>query len=110
VRPDRFEDFAMSRRCQITGKGVLTGNNVSHANNKTRRRFLPNLQETSLLSDILGADVKLRLSTRAIRTVEHNGGIDAFLLSTPNSRLPAEALTVKRRILRARDRKAEATA
>ena|SRR6516162_8935547 len=100
----------MSRRCQITGKGVLTGNNVSHANNKTRRRFLPNLQETSLLSDILGADVKLRLSTRAIRTVEHNGGIDAFLLSTPNSRLPAEALTVKRRILRARDRKAEATA
>ena len=100
----------MSRRCQITGKGVLTGNNVSHANNKTRRRFLPNLQETSLLSDILGADVKLRLSTRAIRTVEHNGGIDAFLLSTPNSRLPAEALTIKRRILRARERKAEATA
>ena len=100
----------MSRRCQITGKGVLTGNNVSHANNKTRRRFLPNLQETSLLSDILGADVKLRLSTRAIRTVEHTGGIDAFLLSTPNSRLPTEALTVKRRILRARDRKAEATA
>jgi large subunit ribosomal protein L28 len=100
----------MSRRCQITGKGVLTGNNVSHANNKTRRRFLPNLQETSLLSDILGADVKLRLSTRAIRTVEHNGGIDAFLLSTPNSRLPTEALTVKRRILRARVRKAEATA
>ena len=64
----------MSRRCQITGKGVLTGNNVSHANNKTRRRFLPNLQETSLLSDVLGAPVRLRLSTRAIRTIEHNGG------------------------------------
>ena len=92
----------MSRRCQITGKGVLTGNNVSHANNKTRRRFLPNLQETSMLSDILGADVRMRLSTRGIRTVEHNGGIDAFLLSTPNSKLPDEALVIKRRILRAR--------
>ncbi len=95
----------MSRRCQITGKGVLSGNNVSHANNKTRRRFLPNLQETSLLSDILGSDVRLRMSTRAIRTVEHNGGIDAFLLGTPNSRLPEEALTVKRRILKAQAKK-----
>ena len=92
----------MSRRCQLTGKGVLTGNNVSHANNKTRRRFLPNLQDTSMLSDTLGASVRMRLSTRAIRTIEHNGGIDAFLLSTPDRRLPEEALTVKRRILRAR--------
>ena len=75
----------MSRRCQITGKGVLSGNNVSHANNKTRRRFLPNLQDTSLLSDILGAPVRMRLCTRAIRTVEHNGGIDAYLLGTPNA-------------------------
>ena len=83
----------MSRRCQITGKGVLTGNNVSHANNHTRRRFLPNLQETSLLSDVLGTDVKLRMSTRAIRTVERNGGIDAFLLGTPDRNLPPEALT-----------------
>ncbi len=95
----------MSRRCQITGKGVLTGNNVSHANNKTRRRFLPNLQETSLLSDALGHDIKLRLSTRAIRTVERKGGIDAFLSNTPDRRLPAVALTVKRRILRARQRR-----
>jgi large subunit ribosomal protein L28 len=91
----------MSRRCQITGKGVLTGNNVSHANNKTRRRFLPNLQETALLSDALGHAVRLRLSTRAIRTVEHNGGIDAFLLSTPDRRLPEEARALKRRIVRA---------
>jgi large subunit ribosomal protein L28 len=91
----------MSRRCQITGKGVLTGNNVSHANNKTRRRFLPNLQETALLSDALGHAVRLRLSTRAIRTVEHNGGIDAFLLSTPDRRLPDEARALKRRIVRA---------
>ncbi len=96
----------MSRRCQITGKGVLSGNNVSHANNKTRRRFLPNLQETSMLSDILGADVHLRMSTRGIRTVEHNGGIDAFLLGTRNSRLPEEALVVKRRLLRAQAKRA----
>ncbi len=91
----------MSRRCEITGKGVLAGNNVSHANNKTRRRFLPNLQESSMLSDILGVSVTMRLSTRGIRTVEHNGGIDAFLLSTPNRRLPEAAQVVKRRILRA---------
>ncbi|MBB2202871.1 50S ribosomal protein L28 [Gluconacetobacter tumulisoli] len=100
----------MSRRCQITGKGVLTGNNVSHANNKSRRRFLPNLQETSLLSDILGSSVRLRLSTNGIRTVEHNGGLDAFLLSTPNRKLPTEAQVLKRRILRAQEKKAAATA
>jgi large subunit ribosomal protein L28 len=98
----------MSRRCQLTGKGVLTGNNVSHANNKSRRRFLPNLQDFSLLSDTLGASVSMRLSTRAIRTVEHNGGIDAFLLSTPNSKLPAEALVLKRRIARAGAKKTTA--
>ncbi|MBN8892385.1 MAG: 50S ribosomal protein L28 [Rhodospirillales bacterium 70-18] len=98
----------MSRRCEITGKGVLSGNNVSHANNKTRRRFLPNLQETSMLSDTLGADVKMRLCTRAIRTVEKNGGIDAFLLGTPNSRLPVEALVVKRRIMKAAGKKTAA--
>ncbi len=91
----------MSRRCQMTGKGVLSGNNVSHANNKTRRRYLPNLQETSLLSDTLGAQVRVRVSTRALRTIEHNGGLDAFLLSTPNRNLPEEAQAIKRRIARA---------
>jgi large subunit ribosomal protein L28 len=96
----------MSRRCQITGKGVLSGNNVSHANNRTRRRFLPNLQDTSLLSDILGTAVRMRLSTRAIRTVEHNGGIDAYLLSTPDSRLTIEAKALKRRLLRAQAKRA----
>jgi len=100
----------MSRRCEITGKGVLSGNNVSHANNKTRRRFLPNLQVTSMLSDILGQPVRMRLSTRAIRTVEHNGGIDAFLLGTPNAKLPAEALVLKRQIQRAQAKKAAASA
>jgi large subunit ribosomal protein L28 len=96
----------MSRRCQITGKGVLTGNNVSHANNKTRRRFLPNLQETSLLSDILGTPVRLRLSTRAIRTVEAKGGIDAYLLRTPDRRLTTEVLVIKRRLQRAQAKRA----
>jgi large subunit ribosomal protein L28 len=91
----------MSRRCQITGKGVLTGNNVSHANNRSRRRFLPNLQETSLLSDVLGLPVRMRLSTRAIRTIEHNGGIDAYLLGTPDTRLTVDAKALKRRLLRA---------
>jgi large subunit ribosomal protein L28 len=100
----------MSRRCEITGKGVLSGNNVSHANNKTRRRFLPNLQQTSLLSDTLGASVHMRLSTRAIRTVERNGGIDAFLLSTRNTKLPEEALILKRRIKKAAAKKAAAAA
>ncbi len=95
----------MSRRCQITGKGVLTGNNVSHANNKTRRRFLPNLQETSLVSDILGASIRLRLSTRAIRTVEAKGGIDAFLLNTPDRRLTPEVRVIKRRLRRAQEKR-----
>ena len=74
----------MSRRCQFTGKGVLSGNNVSHANNKSRRRFLPNMQQTSMMSDILGTPIRLRLTTHAIRTIEHNGGLDSFLMTTPN--------------------------
>ena len=98
----------MSRRCQMTGKGVLTGNNVSHANNKTRRRFLPNLQETALLSDALGHAVRVRLSTRAIRTVESKGGLDAFLTATPDRRLPEEARALKRRVERAAAKRAEA--
>ncbi|MFT8245988.1 50S ribosomal protein L28 [Roseomonas sp. BN140053] len=95
----------MSRRCDITGKGVLTGNNVSHANNKTRRRYLPNLQQASFFSDVLGTAVQMRLSTNGIRTVEHNGGLDAFLLGTPDRKLIGEALTLKRRIERAQAKK-----
>jgi large subunit ribosomal protein L28 len=95
----------MSRRCEITGKGVLSGNNVSHANNKTRRRFLPNMQDASVMSDILGAAITLRVTTRGLRTIEHNGGIDSFLLNTPASKLPPEAKAMKRRILRAQARK-----
>jgi large subunit ribosomal protein L28 len=99
----------MSRRCLITGKGVLSGNNVSHANNKTRRRFLPNLQQASLMSDALGAQVHLRLTTNALRTIEHNGGLDAFLIGTANRNLPEEAQALKRRIVRARDRREAAS-
>ena len=98
----------MSRRCQMTGKGVLTGNNVSHANNKTRRRYLPNLQETSILSDALGTQVRLRLCTQALRTIEHNGGLDSFLTTTSNRKLPVEAQALKRRIVKAAAKRAEA--
>ena len=94
----------MARRCFISGKGVLVGNNVSHANNKTKRRFLPNLQTTSVLSDALGT-IRARLSTHAIRTIEHNGGIDAYLKTTPAAQLSPEARRLKRRIARAAARK-----
>jgi large subunit ribosomal protein L28 len=100
----------MSRRCEMTGKGVLAGNNVSHANNKTRRRYLPNLQQTSLLSDALGTSVRVRLTTHALRTIEHNGGLDAFLTTTPNRNLPEEAQALKRRITKAAAKRAEAAA
>ncbi len=91
----------MSRRCSMTGKGVLSGNNVSHAHNKTRRRFLPNLQVTSLLSDALGEVVRLRLSARAIRTIEHKGGLDAYLMGTSDTKLPGDALSLKRKVKKA---------
>jgi large subunit ribosomal protein L28 len=95
----------MPRRCSVTGKGVLTGNNVSHANNKTRRRFLPNLQETSLMSDALGTTVRLRLTTRGIKTIEQKGGLDAWLLGTPDRKLTDEARALKRRIARAAEKR-----
>ena len=88
----------MARRCSITGKGVQVGHNVSHANNKSKKRFLPNLQEQSLLSDALGVSVRLRLSTNAIRTVEKNGGLDAFLTATSDRKLTDEARRLKRRV------------
>ena len=86
----------MSRRCAITGKGVLTGNNVSHAHNKTRRRFLPNLQTTMLYSESLGRGVRLSLTARAIRTIEHKGGVDSFLRGTATAKLPRELRRMKR--------------
>ena len=88
----------MSRRCVLTGKGVQTGNNVSHAHNKTRRRYLPNLQKVSLISDALGKTVSLRVSTAAIRTVEHKGGLDAYLLEARDSDLTLELRRLKKQI------------
>ncbi len=91
----------MSRRCQLTGRGVQTGNNVSHAHNKTRRRFLPNLQKTSLFSDVLGQSVRLKVSSHAIRTVEQKGGLDAFLLDARDADLEPEILRLKKKIKKA---------
>ena len=90
----------MARRCIVTGKGVQTGNNVSHANNRTRRRFLPNLQTASLQSYVLGESVRMRITTSALRTIEKNGGLDAWLLGTSNVKLTTEARKLKRRIVK----------
>jgi len=97
----------MSRRCELTGKGVLTGNNVSHAKNRTRRRFLPNLNNVTLLSETLGKSFKFRVAASAIRTVDHRGGLDAFLAKARDEELSTNALKVKRSIEKA---KAEAAA
>jgi large subunit ribosomal protein L28 len=91
----------MAKRCQLTGKSVMSGNNVSHANNRTRRRFLPNLQSTSMQSEILNRKVSLRVSTSAMRTVEKHGGLDAFLLQARNAELADEAQQLKREIVAA---------
>ncbi|HQZ11625.1 MAG TPA: 50S ribosomal protein L28 [Devosia sp.] len=88
----------MARRCELTGKGVMTGNTVSHALNRTRRRFLPNLVNVTLISDALGRSVKFRISANALRTVEHRGGLDAFLLKAKDDELSANALKVKQEL------------
>ena len=88
----------MARRCELTGKGVLTGNNVSHANNKSRRRYLPNLCEVRLMSDSLGQNFSLKVSAAALRSVEHRGGLDAFLLKARDTELSINALRIKRQV------------
>jgi large subunit ribosomal protein L28 len=88
----------MSRACELTGKAVLTGNNVSHANNKTRRRFLPNLCDVTLQSEALGQSVRLRVSANALRTVEHRGGLDAFLAKADVAELSQRARLLKKQI------------
>jgi large subunit ribosomal protein L28 len=95
----------MPRRCALSGKSVQYGNNVSHANNKTRRRFMSNLQVGSVLSDALGHTVRLRLTPRGMKTIEHNGGIDAYLLGTNDSKLSPEMLGLKRRVASAKAKK-----
>lgn len=91
----------MSRRCELTGKGPMVGNNVSHAKNRTRRRFLPNLTETALMSETLGRTFRLKVSTSALRTVDHRGGLDAFLAKAKDVDLSASALKIKKDIAKA---------
>ena len=96
----------MSRVCEITKKKTMSGHNVSHSEIKTKRRFLPNLHMASFLSEILGTKVKLYVSSRGIKTVETNGGIDAYLLNTGNSKLTDEAKVIKARIQKCQAKKA----
>ncbi len=91
----------MSRVCELTGKGPMSGNTVSHANNKTRRRFLPNLNQVTLISDALGRSFSLRISAAALRTVDHRGGLDAFLAKAKDEELSAEALKIKKELAKA---------
>ncbi|ADE86853.1 MULTISPECIES: 50S ribosomal protein L28 [Rhodobacter] len=91
----------MSRVCELTGKGPMSGNNISHANNKTRRRFLPNLNEVTLISDVLGQSFQLRVSAAGLRTVDHRGGLDAFLAKASDDELSANALKIKKAIAKA---------
>lgn len=88
----------MSRRCELTGKAVMTGNNVSHANNRNRRRFLPNLCNVTLMSDALNQRVRLKVCTQALRTVEHRGGLDAFLMKESDGSLSQKARLLKRQV------------
>ena len=91
----------MARRCELTGKGVMVGNNVSHANNKTRRRFMPNLNDVTLTSETLGKSHSFKISAAALRTVDHRGGLDAFLAKAPDVELSQKALKLKREIAKA---------
>ena len=95
----------MARRCDVTGKDVLTGNNVSHAHNRTRRRYLPNVHKMTLFSDALGK-VKLKVSASALRSIGHKGGLDAYLMATSDTKMAPEALKIKNRIKKAQAKKA----
>jgi large subunit ribosomal protein L28 len=91
----------MSKLCDLTGKGVVAGNNVAHSNTKTKRRFQPNLQNVTLASEALGRKLSLRIATSTLRTVQKCGGLDAYLLATDDAKLPPRALRLKRSIQRA---------
>ena len=95
----------MPRRCALSGKSVQYGNNVSHANNKSKRRFMSNLQVASVLSESLGHSVRMRLTPRGIKPIEHKGGIDAYLLGTNDSKLSPEMKVLKRRVVSAKGKK-----
>lgn len=91
----------MAKRCELTGVGVQSGNNVSHSNRKTRRRFLPNLHVVSLSSSVLGQVFRMRITAATLRSIDHNGGLDAFLLTANNNSITEEALKIKRKIKKA---------
>ena len=91
----------MSRRCELTGKGVLTGNRVSHSNIKSKRRYLPNLNAVTLESEALGKSFRFRIAASALRTVDHRGGLDAFLMKARDEELSPRALDVKRELQKA---------
>ncbi len=91
----------MARRCELTAKDSMFGHNVSHANNRTNRRFVPNLQKVTLYSDALRKEVKLRISTRALRSVQHNSGLDSYLLSRADAKLAPVGLKLKHQIQKA---------
>jgi large subunit ribosomal protein L28 len=92
----------MSRRCELTGKAVQSGNKVSHSNRKTRTRFLPNLCQVTLISDTLGRSVRLRVAAAALRSVEHRGGLDNFLVKQSDGDLSSDAVVLKREIIKKR--------
>jgi large subunit ribosomal protein L28 len=102
ARPERkflfLKGATMARRCELTGTGVMSGNNVSHAMNKTRRRYLPNLCDVTLASEKLGRNFKLRIAAKALRSVDHVGGLDAFLLKARDEKLSDRALKIKREL------------
>lgn len=98
----------MAKKCELTGVGPMSGNNVSHSNRKTRRRFLPNMQVITYASEALGRNITLRLTAASIRTVEHNGGLDAYLASTADSKLTVDARKLKRQVKKALSEKAAA--
>jgi len=91
----------MARRCELTGKGPMVGNNSSHANNKTRRRYLPNLNDVTLQSEVLNRGIKLRITAHALRSVDHSGGLDAFMAKAKDVELSPSALKVKKEIAKA---------
>ena len=100
----------MARRCELTGIGPMSGNNVSHAKNRTRRRFLPNLNDVTLISDVLGRSFKLRISAAALRTVDHRGGLDGFMAKSKDTELSVKALKIKKDIAEAQTAEAPTAA
>jgi large subunit ribosomal protein L28 len=104
----RAKEYPMSRRCELTGKGPMSGNNVSHAKNRTRRRFLPNLNDVTLQSELLGRGIKMKISAAALRSVDHRGGLDAFLAKAKDDELSRNVLKVKKEIAKAGVAAAEA--